>query len=202
MKKHQEVLNHLFKLLETVKPQPPELYERLAEIMQAEYLAYGGVLFAEGKVIDKAVYLSDGYVIGYCLNDDNEMQVVHFHGKGEIIAGVSFMEQIPSPYTLSALPGAYMLTLTFEEMEENYKLYPSTEELARLIISAREAHQVAFHRLLREGGMARVKYFYGRFPELLPSPGKLVKDADIASYLGISEKTLRYYRKRLRMESE
>jgi CRP-like cAMP-binding protein len=198
MKRHQEVLNKLFKLLDSVRKQPSELYEHLSEIMVPQFYPNREILFKEGQVINKAIYLSDGYIMGYCINTDNEKQVVHLYGPNEIIAGVSFMEQIPSVYNLEVLPGSYLLTLTFEQMQEVYKLFPSTEELARLIVASREKLQVEFHRLLSEHATVRLTHFYRRFPELLARPKLIVRDPEIASYLGLVGRTVRNSRKRMK----
>jgi len=197
MKRYQEVLNHFFRMLDCVRPQSREFYQHLNEEMEKLFVTEKHILSSEGKIMNNFFFLSDGYIIAYCVNSDNKKQVVHIYGRNEIVAGYSFTKRVPSVYTLVALPGAYMLTLSHAQLSEVYQLFPNVGELARIVIASREEKQVAFHRLLGEGNMARVELFYLRFPELLHVPGKPIKDAYIASYLGISEKTLRTCRKRL-----
>ncbi|SEM43526.1 Cyclic nucleotide-binding domain-containing protein [bacterium A37T11] len=192
-KKHQPVLNNLFKKLESIKKQDPGLYIRLTEIMQPGHYPMSAILFEQGEVINKALYVSSGFVLLYYIDLKGKKQVMRIYRPGSIIAGASFMLKMASPYYLQACKGSYLLSLTAGEMDAIYKDFAGTEELARLLVAARELEELERNTLLNQGGADKVQEFYTVYPELR-KPGEIVLDADIASYLHMSESRLREHR--------
>ena len=117
MKNHQEILLKLFKVLDGFKPQKPKLYAHLTEVMAARYFADDLILYEEGQVVKEAFFLSSGITVAYIFNEVGERQIVSIYQAGEIIAGVSFMEQKKSPYCLMACKDAYVLSISYQQME-------------------------------------------------------------------------------------
>ena len=64
------------------------------------------------------------------------------------------------------------------------------------ILANREKKELERRMLLRQPAEKLVTGFYAAFPEL-SEPGKIIVDADIASYLMINESTLRVHRSKL-----
>jgi CRP-like cAMP-binding protein len=198
MKKHQEILNRLYKTLDSYKKQSPAYYEYLGEIMKPQYFAKDEVLYEQGQVIKKAYFLSSGFMIAnHYTEKEGDKHVINIFSRDEIISGKSFTEQTPSDYDLVACKGTYVLHLTYEEVNTIYSKFPDTQEQAMIILADKEKKELETKRMLGMDRMDMVAEFYKRYPELL-KPGKIIKDRDIASFLMIGQSTLRALRNNLK----
>jgi CRP-like cAMP-binding protein len=196
MKKHHELFLRLFKLLDNYKPQRPEFYLHLEEVIAGEYYPVDCILYEQDEIIKQLFFLASGIVIAYSFTDAGDKQLLHIYREGEIIAGQSFTRQKPSQYYLMVCKGAYMLHLTCGQLKEVYHQFPEAEELGRFRLSAMEAKELKFKKLLILPGIKMVEVFYQQYPELLQA-GKVLRDSDIASYLFLAEGTLRRLRNTL-----
>lgn len=188
-------INELFIRLCTYKPQPLELREYLREFMSKRELVERETLFKKNQPVTEALYVASGFVC--CSGHD---VVLGLSGKGSILADYSFTSGQPSEYELTALPGAYVLGVSFEHMGVIYERFPSTEELARLVMA--DVTRMERERILslkREAELV-VLDFYLDYPEFLKTD--LMSDAEIASYLLIAESTLRNVRAKLIREEK
>jgi CRP-like cAMP-binding protein len=196
MKKHHELLLRLFKLLDAYKPQRPEFYAHLEEVITGEYYPTDRILYEQDEIIKQLFFLASGTMIAYSFTDAGDKQLLHIYREGEIIAGQSFTQQKPSLYYLMVCKGAYMLHLTCGQLHEVYRKFPEAEELGRFRLSAMETKELKLKQLLILPGIQMVEVFYQQYPELL-KPGKVLRDGDIASYLFLAEGTLRRLRNTL-----
>ncbi|HZY35952.1 MAG TPA: cyclic nucleotide-binding domain-containing protein [Mucilaginibacter sp.] len=197
-KKHQEILNRLYKTLDSYKKQSPAYYEYLGEIMKPQYFAKDEVLYEQGQVIKKAYFLSSGFMMAnHYTEKEGDKHVVNIFSRDEIISGKSFTEQTPSDYELVACKGTYVLHLTYEEVNTIYSKFPDTQEQAMIILADKEKKELETKRMLGLERMDMVAEFYKRHPELLKA-GKIIKDSDIASFLLIGQSTLRGLRAKLK----
>ena len=183
-------INELFTRLCTYKPQPLELREYLRENMSERELLERGTLFKKNQPVTEALYVARGFVS--CSAYD---VVLGLSGKGSILADYSFTSGQPSDYELTALPGAYVLGISFDHMGTIYDRFPSTEELARLIMA--DVTRMERERIvsLKRDAELVVLDFYQAYPEFLKTD--LMSDVEIASYLLIAESTLRNARAKL-----
>jgi len=194
MKKHQEVLNRQHYILDQFKVMPAAYYSYLDEIMQPKYFAESEVLFRQGEIIDKAYFLSSGFMLANHYDENGDKHVINIFAQDEIISGKSFTEHTPSDYELVACKGAYVLYLTYDEVNTIYEKFPPTQEQAMIILADKEKKALDRSRMLNQVAEKKVADFYDRYPELKKQPGKIIIDADIASYLMISESSLRAHR--------
>jgi CRP-like cAMP-binding protein len=198
MKKHQPILSQLFKELDSFKPQPQAYYDHLADIMEPQYFPDDRVLFEKGDIVKRGYFLASGFAIAYYYNDQGERQVIRIYEKNDFIKGKSFIDQNPSEEYLMICADSYVLSITHTEMEAIYVRFPSVSELSRLILANREAKELAHKQMLSLEGFPMVEQFYRTYPGL-SEPGKILVDADISSYLLISERTLRACRAKLKL---
>jgi len=198
MKKHQPILNQLFKVLDSFKPQPQAYYEHLSEISQPQYFPTDQVLYEEGDIVKRSYFLASGFAIAYYYNDQGEKQLIRIYEKDDIIKGKSFTEQSPAADYLMVCADSYLLSISYEEKEMIYAHFPSVAELSMLILASREAKELAYKQMLGLETMLMVEQFYKTYPGLA-DPGKILVDADISSYLLISERTLRACRAKLKL---
>ena len=196
MKKHEAVLRQLFRMLESFKQQKPEFYAHLEEVIDATFFPDDKILYRQDEIIKQIFFLASGTASAYSYNDDGERQTLHIYQQNELIAGQSFTHQSPGTYYLMVCGGSYMLHMTHKQLNEVYSLFPEAEELARLILSAREIKDLRHKKILGLQGIQMVEAFYNDYPELL-EPGKVLRDRDVASYLLLAEGTLRGLRNEL-----
>jgi len=196
MKKHQPVLDQLFKILDSYLPQPPEYYQYLSDHLQPIYYANDTPLYEQGDLVKKAWFLASGFGIAYIYKDSGDRQVVRLHSAGALIGGKSFIEQTPSADYLMACRDSYWMSLTHAEVDEIYVLFPDVIEQSRLIMARREQDELSYKKLLGLPNTDRVVNLYKQYPELL-KPGRIIKDADLASYLLLGKSTFRALRKQL-----
>jgi len=196
MSKHEEIINRLFKILCSFKRQPLALRDYLDEHMTGKFYPDREVIYDRDSTVKEAIFVSDGYVACYGFDENGDRQVVSIHGKDTIIAGKSFMSQQPSAFEWVCLSGAYVLKISASHMEEVYARFEDAEELARLVMADGSEKELARLQLLKRDAETVVLDFYNNHPEF-KVPGSLMIDADIASYLLISESTLRNTRAKL-----
>lgn len=198
MKKHQPILNQLFRVLDSFKPQPQTYYDHLAEVMQPQYFPDDQVLFERGDIVKRGYFLASGFAIAYYYNDQGERQIIRIYEKNDFMKGKSFIGQSASEEYLMICADSYVLGITHAEMEAIYARFPSVSELSRLILANREVKELEHKQMLSLEGLPMVEAFYKAYPGLV-EPGKILVDADISSYLLISERTLRACRAKLKL---
>lgn len=176
--------------------QSPEYYQYLTERMQPHFFASDTPLYKKGDTVKKAWFLSSGFGMAYIYKDSGDKQVIRLYTAGALVGGKSFIEQTPSEEYLMACRGSYWMSLTHAEVDEIYILFPDVLEQSRLIMARREQEELEHKQMLGLPGIDRVEAFYKAYPELL-SKRKIIRDADIASYLFISVASLRRFRRRL-----
>ncbi|MHB8205894.1 Crp/Fnr family transcriptional regulator [Mucilaginibacter sp.] len=167
--------------------------------MKPRYFAKDEILHEQGQVIDKAYFLSSGFMIASYYNDKGDKQIISIYSNDEVISGKSFTGQTPGDYELRVCKDTYVLYLTYNEVKVIYERFPDTQEQAMVILASREKKELVRNRMLNQDAEKKVADFYATFPGL-SEPGKIIIDADIASYLLISESSLRAHRAKLARE--
>ncbi|RKR80592.1 CRP-like cAMP-binding protein [Mucilaginibacter gracilis] len=199
MKKHHPILNRLYKLYDTYKPQSAATYAYLDEVIGAKFYPEDEILYVPGEIIDQIFFLASGNMVAYNFTDSGDKQVLQIYRENEHVAGQSFTRQIPSTYYLMVCAGSYALHMTRNQLDDVYRKFPETQELGRIRLSMAEEKEVRHKQLLFLPGIQMVETFYKEYPELI-EPGKVLRDRDIASYLLLAEGTLRDLRNRLLRE--
>ena len=184
--------------LNAVKAQDPALGLHLQEVMRKQTFDHKKktTLTEIGDKVNKALFIDSGHIISSVFDKRGDKQTVFLFGENDIIAGPEFMKEMPSEFHVEAVAGTSGVYITFKQMEEVYGLFPGTRELASLItveFRVREMqHLVSLHRK----GVDRVEEFYLRLPHMLP-PGKILTDAEVATFLMLSDGALRRLRRQL-----
>ncbi|EHQ26447.1 Crp/Fnr family transcriptional regulator [Mucilaginibacter paludis] len=199
MKKHHPILNRLYKLYDTYKPQSAATYAYLDEVIGAKFYPEDEILYVPGEIIDQIFFLASGNMVAYNFTDSGDKQVLQIYRENEHVAGQSFTRQIPSTYYLMVCAGSYTLQMTRDQLDDVYRKFPETQELGRIRLSTAEEKEVRHKQLLFLPGIQMVETFYKEYPELI-EPGKVLRDRDIASYLLLAEGSLRDLRNRLLRE--
>jgi CRP-like cAMP-binding protein len=196
MKKHHTLTFKLFKKLESLAPLNEKTRDFLYEHIAGEYYANDEVLFRPKDKSKDVFYLSSGTAVLYIYDTSGDKQVLEIYQTGDIIFNVSHILQHPSPCYLAACADSYLLKMTYENTLELNRRFPETEELSRNVVAGKEFKNLWRNKILIMPGIKKVEAFYKQYPELLP-PGRVMRDADLASFLLLAEGSLRALRNRL-----
>jgi CRP-like cAMP-binding protein len=199
MKKFHPVLQRLYRLYDTYKPQSLATYAYLDDLIEAKYYPEDKILYAPGDIIDLIFFLASGNMVAYNYTASGDKQILQIYRENEHVAGQSFTQQTPATYYLMVCAGSYALHMTWDQLDDVYQKFPDTQELGRIRLSKAEAKDLRHKQLLFLPGIQMVEAFYKEYPELI-EPGKVLRDRDIASYLMLAEGTLRDLRNRLLRE--
>jgi len=178
------------------KPLPDGLESYLEKVMTASLCLGTHVIHLEGAAIDKAYFISRGFMIAFYIDENGDEQVLDIFFAGEIVAGNSFMNGKPAKYNLRIFKDAFVLEITHAQMEAGYASIEGMDELARLTLASFEDKKVEWNNAKKKGGEELVYFLYKNNLDLLP-PGNIIKDSNLASHLGMSVDTLHRYRSSL-----
>ncbi|TCC98845.1 Crp/Fnr family transcriptional regulator [Pedobacter hiemivivus] len=191
-----EILKRLFEYLTANGWQEPKMYDLLTTFMRGKYYPNDEILFEKGDIIDYTFFLSSGFFTFSVYNSKCDKQITEIVRAGEIVSTPSFTKQSPSVHDLNVIAGSYAIYLNHSEMEEVYRQFPKAHDLTKKIMANWEEKGQQVKLMLAKRGIERVFEFYTTYPELL-EPGAIMRDAEIASYLLLAERSLGALRTRL-----
>lgn len=194
-----EILKQMCLMLDAVKPQDPKLYTHLQKVMKDQYQEFDkrDEVYDIGSKVDKAICVVKGHLIDSVFDKRGDKQVISMFNVMEIKAGPEFLKgNQPSRFYTEAVAGTFIVYITFEQMEEVYRLFPGARELATLITSEFRIKESDHLVMLHQKGIEKVEQFYRQFPHIHPD-ANILTDAEIASLLLISEGALRDLRSKL-----
>ena len=195
----EEILKQMCQMLDAVKPQEPGLYTHLQRIMRKQFEEFEkrSEIYDTGSKVDKAICVVKGHLLDSVFDKRGDKQVISMFNSMEIKAGPEFLKgSQPSSFYTEAVAGTFIVYITFEQMEEVYRLFPGTRELATLITSEFRIRESDHLVMLHQKGIEKVEQFYKKFPHIHPD-ANILTDAEIASLLLISEGALRDLRYKL-----
>ncbi|MBD1366583.1 hypothetical protein IDJ77_22405 [Mucilaginibacter sp. ZT4R22] len=196
MREHEAIINKVFRILCSYKPQPEALRDHLTQVLDGRFYPDRKILFERGSIVKDVLFVSDGYVACYGFSDAGDRQVLSIAAKNTIVSGKSFTTQTPSTFEWVCLPGTYLMAIGYEALQDTHARFPGTEELSRIVIAEAAERELLERLSLYKDAEMVVKNFYNSFKEF-KIPGRMMLDVDIASYLLIGESTLRNVRGKL-----
>jgi hypothetical protein len=189
---HQDALKRLTAHLDSFREQRPLLYEHLSNVMEPKQVpeSAGEILFNAKKVIDKSYYVYGGFVIIMKEDANKGRQVLRIYKDDSIISSNSFEAREASGLYMYATPGTCLLGVSYDQMRVVYNDFPETHELAKLILGYWEKTELEMRVILNQEALPVVEWFYSTYNEFLTRK-KLITDAELASFLLISESALK-----------
>jgi CRP-like cAMP-binding protein len=158
-------------------------------------LKKGAFFLKEGSVCTRIGFIERGTIRVYYLNQHAEETTYGFCQENCLTTSFkSFISQTPSHLILQAIEDTTLLTINFEDLNLLYRKYPIWQNLGR-IITQNEFLLMEKYASVLSNETAKEKYL-----RLLDEqPGILHKASieDIASYLGITRRTLSRIRKEI-----
>lgn len=153
-------------------------------------------LFLEaGKVQKEIGFISKGLVRSFYTDNDGNEITVGFYDEGNYATHYpSFIMQKPSSYTIQCLEPAFIVCLSFKDIQSIYGAIPVFERYGRLVaeeILKRQQNRI--ESFIFQTAEERYLTFMDNSPELF----NRVSLSQLCSYLGIERQTLTRIRQKL-----
>jgi len=176
----------LIQLLHAVRRLSPKLEAHLRSKIKCYKFKKGTDIIKAGEVADKILYIEKGFVRSYSIVD-GERASNYFMREGNIVISVeSFLEQTPAPEAIEALEYCICWGITYDELEEAYRLFVEFNIHGRIITGKYYCQSEARHRSKHRKDPEEIyEGLIKSDPELL----RRAKGIHIASYLNTSRAT-------------
>jgi hypothetical protein len=179
------------------QPLPLGFEQYLWENMEEYDPKSNEILVVQGDTPEYAYYIIRGYIYVYYEDEDGILHVKRFYRENRIVAFLSFLEQLPSPYYIVAGRDTLLSRISIEHMEVIYGRWQGMKEFAMLVVLQYDEKKAAIKdKLLAIEPEERVRAFYGCF-DCLKLASKVRMDKFVAGYLQLRPRTLRKFRKKL-----
>jgi CRP-like cAMP-binding protein len=176
----------LIQLLHRVRPLSPALEAHLRSKIKRYTFKKGDLMVKEGEIASLILFLEKGLIRSYSRVNGKKASN-YFMREGDIVISVeSFLQQIPALESIEALEDCIAWGITFEELEETYRLFMEFNIHGRLICGQYYCVSEARHRSKhRKKAEEKYAWLMESDPELLSR----VMDVHVASYLDVSKAT-------------
>ncbi len=177
------VTSALFNYLNGISLMSAGLKNHLAETIKIEQFKKGDVLVFTGQPCDHLYFIYRGLIAGY-IGQGKSRKCTWFHKEGNVVMSVeSFYNKVPSPEDIVAVEDSILVSISFDELEETYVLYPEFNVHGRLLLQRYYPIWVSMHYSVRyNNALNKYKFFMKVFPDFI---GRMPYKA-IASFIGIS----------------
>jgi CRP-like cAMP-binding protein len=174
--------------LKNIAPITDNEFADTISYFKEQHLQKGDFFIKQGKVCRHIGFIISGSIRIYYVNQKDEEITYGFCQENCLTTSLkSFITQTPSHLVLQALEDTNLLTIDFEHLNLLYKNYPTWQNIGR-IITQNEFLIMEQYASVLNNETAKEKYLR----LLKEQPDVLLKAniEDIASYLGVTRRTL------------
>jgi CRP-like cAMP-binding protein len=166
----------------------PEDLEEACAHFSSRQLKKGEVFVPIGKICKEVAFIAEGALKVWYLNQMGEETVSCFcTSVGLSTAYRSFAQQVPSELGITALVPSHVFVLSYEHFQKLLTTRPVWQALGRNILEQQYLEMEQYASVLNNEN-AREKYL--RILQSTPEIAQLASVADLASYLGVTRRTL------------
>lgn len=186
---HPMNYKRLFAFLRALAEVPNQNFEPgLIQKLKGLYYEDGGEWFEEGKICEKAAFLTTGVAYGHYYDRILDQVVFKIFKPGELIINAdSFFNNIPSNFSVSLCPGANLMYITQADLKDLFRDVPEVMGLVIKAVSALHRDTRERDEMLHLKGRKRIVRFFTIYPALLmPARQARMMYKDISSYLHMS----------------
>ena len=185
----------LFRILAGKHPLRSELKVRLNEMIKREYYSKSQIILKPGQTANRSWFIEKGGAMAYIYKEEKKVPF-WFWFEGQLMIPInSFFNQKPSETYIELLEPSVLMSINYDNVQEITKTYPDTHDYIRKLMQ--DYHQMSQKRILDLTALTPEEHYLNLMRE---SPAIFLKASveSIASYLGISRKTLNRIRTRTR----
>jgi len=185
-------MDKLLQLLAFFAPMSPALQAHLRSIVKLRRFKQGDIILDAGTIASHIYYIESGLVRSYYLLEEKEVSN-WFMKEGDIFISVlSFFRQIPSVDIHIALEDCVCWGISYDELEETYRLFPEFNTHGRLIKMEYYCRSEELRMFLkRQTPERKYELLMEKDPQLILR----VNNDHLASYLDVSPRTYSDIRK-------
>jgi CRP-like cAMP-binding protein len=185
----------LFKVLAGNHPLRLDLKEKLNEMIKKEQYNKSQIILKQNQIATRAWFIEKGSAMAYTYKEEKKVPF-WFWNHGQLMVPInSFFNQKPSDTFIELLEPSLLFSISFDHVQELIKTFPDSNEYIRTIMQ--EYYQMSQKRILQLASLTPEEHYLNLMKEC---PVIFLKASveSIASYLGISRKTLNRIRTRTR----
>ena len=185
----------LFKLLAGKYSLRLELKERLNEMIKREYYAKSQIILKPGQTSNRAWFIEKGSAMGFIQREEKKVPFWFWNENELMVSLNSLFNQIPSESYIELLEASVLLSISFENINEIMKTFPESNDYIRRIMN--DYQKMSEKRILEFAAYTPQEHYLHLMKDC-PAIFRKASVESIASYLGISRKTLNRIRNRTR----
>ena len=185
-----------FKLfLKSIVPLSDQEFENYRQYFKARTLPRNSYFAEIGKTSNEAAFIKKGLLRTYYINEKYEEVTSCFCEENNLTASYkSFISQQPSELSIQAVEDTELITISYTDLQNLYQQSPIWQNIGRTIAERQYMVMEQYASVLCNE-TAKQKYL--RLLKEQPSIINKVSIKDMASYLGITRRTLSRIRKEI-----
>ncbi|WGH76699.1 Crp/Fnr family transcriptional regulator [Tenacibaculum tangerinum] len=182
------MINNFKKFIKQISPISDIEFEQTVSTFKKQTLNKGDFLVQQGKVCKQIAFINKGILRTFYLNDKAEETTSCFCTENNLTTSYkSFILQQPSTLSLQALEETELLIIDYDNLQKLYSTSIVWQTIGR-VVAEREYIIMEKYASVLNNETAKKKYL--RLLKEQPSVLQKAKIEDIASYLGITRRTL------------
>jgi len=185
----------LFRILAGKHPLRLELKDKLNEMIKREYFNKSQIILKPGQIANRSWFIEKGSAMGYAYKEEKKVPF-WFWNEGQLMIPInSFFSQKPSDTYIELLEPSVLMSISYDNMNELTRTFPDSNDYIRRVMQ--DYHQMSQKRILQLTALSPEEHYLNLMRDC---PAIFLKASveSIASYLGISRKTLNRIRTRTR----
>jgi CRP-like cAMP-binding protein len=185
-----------FKLfLHSITPISDTDFEKTSGCFKSLYLPKNSYFAVQGKICTEVAFIKKGTLRTYYLNEKSEEVTSCFCVENNLTTSYkSFVSQQPSEISIQAIEDTELLIINYSDLQNLYQKSAIWQSIGRIIAERQYMVMEQYARVLCNE-TAKEKYL--RLLKEHPSILNKASVNDIASYLGVTRRTLSRIRKKI-----
>ena len=169
-----------------------EAEEYLISISKEKVIPKGSILIREGQTVKKIYFVKDGCLRSYCTDKNGKEHTLQFAIKNWWISDyIAIHNNESATLTVECLKESTVIEFNAKKIDGILSLFPEYEPFQRYIL---ERHVVSLHKRILNQLQLTASERYDLFIEHYPNIEQSTRNYHIASYLGITQESLRRIR--------
>ncbi len=185
---------HVFNIFNALLPISEQSLMRIVQKAEVMQVPKKTRILEIGQVCNHMYFVIKGCLRLYYQKDELEVNCFFFHENLFCTAFGSFMTRRKSNQIMETLEDTVMLAITFDELQQLYEDVPEMNMLVRKILQERYINS---HDIISSYVLDNPEQRYEHFKEKYPALVNRIAEHHIASYIGITPKSLSRLKKRI-----